>query len=45
MIRLGGFQADFSFLLGASLADPDHAAAHGVERVGIQDNFDNLTTP
>jgi hypothetical protein len=43
--RLDGFQADFSFLLGADLADPDHAAAHGPERVLIEDNFDHLATP
>jgi hypothetical protein len=42
---LDGFQADFSFLLGAGFADPDHAAAHGAERVFIADKFDHLAAP
>ena len=32
-------------MLGASFADPDHAAAHGVQRVLVQDYFDNLSPP
>jgi hypothetical protein len=43
--RLDGFQSDFSFLLGASFADPDYAAAHGAERVFIEDNIDHLAAP
>jgi len=40
--RLDGFQADFALVLGSSFADPDHAAAHGRERVWIEDNFHHL---
>jgi len=40
--RLDGFQADFSFLLGASFADPGHAAAHRAERIFIEDKFNHL---
>jgi hypothetical protein len=43
--RLDGFQADFSFLFGASLADPDHAAALGAGPVFIEDKFDHLAAP
>lgn len=43
--RLDGFQADFSFLLGASFANPDHAATHEAERVFIGDKFDHLAAP
>ena len=32
---LNGFQPDFAFLFGAGFANPDHVAAHGVERVRI----------
>jgi len=40
--RLDGFQADFSLLLGAGSADPDHTAALGAGRLFIEDNFDHL---
>ena len=40
--RLDGFQADFSFLLGAAFANPDHAATRGAKRVFIGDKFDHL---
>ena len=43
--RLDDFQADFACLLGADFADPDHAAAHGVERLLVEDEFDRLATP
>jgi len=43
--RLDGFHADFSFLLGPSFADPDHAAPHGAKRVFIEDNFDHVAAP
>jgi hypothetical protein len=43
--RLHGFQADFSLLLGASFADPDHAAALGAGHVFIEDKFDHLAAP
>ena len=43
--RLDGFQTDFSFLLGAGFADPDHAAAQGVAWVLVQDDFDYLPAP
>ena len=43
--HLDGFQTDFSLLLGARFADPDHPAALGVGRVFIEDKFDNLTAP
>ncbi len=43
--RLDGFQADFSLLLGAGFADPDHTAALGAGRLFIEDNFDQLATP
>jgi hypothetical protein len=43
--RLHGFQADFSLLLGASFADPDHAAALRAEGVLIEDKFDRLAAP
>lgn len=42
---LYGLQANFAFLLGACFADPDYVAAHGGERVLIQDDFDYLTAP
>jgi hypothetical protein len=35
--RLHGFQADFSFLLGVSFADPGHPATHGAGHVFIED--------
>ncbi len=38
---LNGFRADFALVVGAGFSDPDHAAAHGVERVLIHDNFDH----
>ena len=43
--RLNGFQADFSLLLGAGFADPDHAAALGAGRLFIEDKFDHLAAP
>ena len=43
--RLDGFQADFSFLLGAGFADPDHVAALGAGRLFIEDKFDHLAAP
>jgi hypothetical protein len=43
--RLGGFQADFTILLGAGFADPDHAAALRAERVFIEDKFDHFAAP
>jgi hypothetical protein len=43
--RLEGFQADFSLLLGASFADPDHVAALGAGRLFIEDKFDHLAAP
>ena len=39
------FQADFSFLLGASFADPNHAATLGTGRLFIHDKFDHLAAP
>lgn len=42
--RLARFQADFSFLLGAGFADPDHTAALGAGRLFIEDKFDHLAT-
>jgi len=42
---LDGFQTDFSLLLGARFADPDHPTALGVGQVFIEDKFDNLTAP
>jgi hypothetical protein len=42
---LEDFQTDFAFLLGAGFAEPDHPAAHGVERFVIEDEFDRLATP
>jgi hypothetical protein len=43
--RLQGFQADFSILLGASLADPDHAAAVRAGHLFVEDKFDDLAAP
>src|SRR5260370_4936948 len=43
--HLDGFQTDFSLLLGARFADPDHPAALGVGHAFIEDKFDNLTAP
>jgi hypothetical protein len=43
--RLGGFQPDFSRLLGAGFANPDHAAALGFEGLLIEDKFDPLPAP
>ena len=43
--RLDGFQTDFSLLLGAGSADPDHTAALGAGRLFIEDNFDHLAAP
>jgi hypothetical protein len=40
--RLDGFQADFSLLLGAGSADPDHTAALDARRLFIENNFDHL---
>jgi len=41
----GGFQPDFSLLLGAHFADPDYATALGARRFLIEDKFDHLTAP
>ena len=43
--RLQGFQADFSILLGASFADPDHAAALRAGHLFVEDKFDHLAAP
>jgi hypothetical protein len=43
--RLDGFEADFSFMLRAGFADPDHAAALGGGHVFIEDKFDHLASP
>jgi len=43
--HLHGFQAGFSFLLGADFADPDHTAALGAGRLFIEDKFDHLAAP
>jgi hypothetical protein len=43
--RLDRFQADFSLLLGAGFADPDHAAALGAGRLLVEDKFDQLAAP
>jgi len=43
--RLDGFQADFSLLLGASFADPDHAAALRAGHLFVEDKFDHLAAP
>ena len=43
LAALDGFQANFAFVLGTYFADPDHNATHRVQRVFIQDDFDNLT--
>lgn len=43
--RLDYFHADFSLLLGAGSADPDHGAAPEVGRVVFEDNFDQLAAP
>ena len=43
--RLDGFQADFSLLLGAGLADPDHAAALEDRRIFLKDKLDRLAAP
>ncbi len=42
---LNGFQANLAFPPGAGSAGPDHATAHGMERVLVQDDFDNLAAP
>src|SRR6266404_4484638 len=36
------FQAGLAFLLGASFADPYHAASHGAKRVLVKDELDRL---
>lgn len=43
--ELNGFQANLAFPPGAGSAGPDHATAHGMERVLVQDDFDNLAAP
>ena len=43
--RLDGFQPDFSLLLGACFANPDHAAELGACALLIEDEFDYLTAP
>src|SRR5260370_1214775 len=35
----------YSFVPGAGFAGPDHATAHSIERVLVQDDFDNLAAP
>src|SRR5260370_27687245 len=42
---LNGFEANLAFAPGAGFAGPDHATAHGMERVLVQDDFDNLAAP
>src|SRR5258707_2013945 len=39
------FQAGLAFLLGASFADPYHAASHGAKRILVKDELDRLPTP
>jgi hypothetical protein len=43
--RLDGFQADFPLLLGASFANPNHAAVLGAGRFLIDGKFDHLASP
>jgi len=43
--RLDDCQADFSLMLGASLADPDHTAPLGAGHLFIEDKFDQLSGP
>jgi len=40
-----GFQADFSLLLGAGSAEPDHTAALSAGCLFIEDNFDHWAAP
>jgi hypothetical protein len=40
---LKGFEADLAFLLGAGFADPDHAAADGIQFVIARDDLDQLS--
>jgi hypothetical protein len=44
-MTLNGLQADFSLLLGACFADPDHAAALRAGRFLIDGKFDHLASP
>lgn len=39
---LNGFEADLAVLFGAGFADPDHAAADGVEFIIAGDDLDKL---
>ena len=41
---LDGFEADLAILFGAGLADPDHAAADGIQFIIAGDDLDELTT-
>jgi hypothetical protein len=45
MIRLNSFQADFTLLLGAGFADPDHTAALRAGGFFIDNKFDQLAAP
>jgi hypothetical protein len=40
---LNDLHSDFSLLLGANFADPDHPGAHRNERLMFEDNLDHLT--
>jgi hypothetical protein len=42
---LNDLQAGFSFLLGATFADPNHAAALGAGHLFVEDKFDYLAAP
>jgi hypothetical protein len=44
-VRLAGFESDFTFLLGAGFANPDHGATFGDGRVFIEDKLDYLAAP
>lgn len=39
---LEGFEADFAVLFGAGFADPNHAAADGIQLIVAGDDFDEL---
>lgn len=42
---LHGFEADLAFLFGAGFADPDHAAADGIQFIVAGDDLDHLPSP
>jgi hypothetical protein len=42
---LARFKTEFSFLLGAGFADPDHSAAFSAGCFFIEDKFDQLAGP